>query len=112
MRTVAISDYRSTPCNKGPYALRRMGGDTAHFVMVTFRESEEAIRVFAGDDIILAKYYNLDKDFLIELEPCSTHYDVAPVLVGCGRSMWDRRTLRTHLLSRNANLGKAGEVLS
>ena len=32
MRTVAIPDYRSTSDNKGAYALRRMGGDTAHLV--------------------------------------------------------------------------------
>jgi hypothetical protein len=68
-------------------------GDTAHFLMVTFWESEEAIRAFAGDDITGAKYYFFDKDFLIDLEPCSTHYDVASALVGCGRSMWDRRSL-------------------
>jgi hypothetical protein len=35
MRTVAIPDYRSTPGNKGAYALRRMEGDTAHFLMQT-----------------------------------------------------------------------------
>ena len=29
MRTVAIPDYRSTPGNKGAYALRRIEGDTA-----------------------------------------------------------------------------------
>ena len=46
MRTVAIPDYRSTPGNKGAYALRRIEGETAHFLMVTFRESEEAIRAF------------------------------------------------------------------
>jgi hypothetical protein len=76
MRTVAIPDYRSTPGNKGAYALRRMEGDTAHFLMVTFWESEEAIRAFAGDDISVAKYYDFDKDFLLELEPCSTHYEM------------------------------------
>jgi hypothetical protein len=58
------------------YALRRMEGDTAHFLMVTFWESEEAIRAFAGDDISLAKYYDFDKDFLTELEPCSAHYEM------------------------------------
>jgi hypothetical protein len=51
-------------------------GDTAHCLMVTFRESEEAIRVFAGDDISRAKYYDFDKYFLLELEPCSTRYEM------------------------------------
>jgi len=75
MRTVAIPDYRSTPGNKGAYALRRIEGDTAHFLMVTFWESEAALRAFAGDDAS-AKYYDFDKDFLLELEPHSTHYEM------------------------------------
>jgi len=75
MRTVAIPDYRSTPGNQRAFALRRIDGDTAHFLMVTFWDSEEAIRAFAGDDINVAKYYGFDKDFLLELEPFSTHYE-------------------------------------
>ena len=76
MRTIAIPDYRATPGNQGAYALRRIEGDTAHFLMVTFWDSEEAIRAFAGADINKAKYYDFDEDFLLELEPCSTHYEM------------------------------------
>jgi hypothetical protein len=48
--------------------------------MVTFWESEAAIRAFAGDDISVAKYYDFDKDSPVELEPCSAHLrDVRPV---------------------------------
>lgn len=76
MRTVALPDYRSSPGNQGAYALHRIEGDTAHFLMVTFWESEAAIRAFAGNDISVAKYYDFDKDFLLELEPRSTHYEM------------------------------------
>jgi heme-degrading monooxygenase HmoA len=76
MRTIAIPDYRSTAGNTGSYALRRIEGDTAHFLMVTFWESEEAIRAFAGKDISVAKYYEFDKDFLLEMEPSSPHYEM------------------------------------
>lgn len=76
MRTIAIPDYRAIPGNQGAYALRRIEGDTAHFLMVTFWDSEEAIRAFAGADINKAKYYDFDKDFLLEMEPCSTHYEM------------------------------------
>jgi heme-degrading monooxygenase HmoA len=76
MRSIAIPDYRSTPGNQGAYALRRIEGETAHFLMVTFWESEEAIRAFAGNDISVAKYYDFDKDFLLEMEPSSTHYEM------------------------------------
>jgi hypothetical protein len=48
-----------------------MEGNTAHFLMITFWEYVEAIRAFAGDDISVAIYYDFDKDFLLELEPCS-----------------------------------------
>ena len=44
--------------------------------MITFWVSEEAIRAFAGDDISMAKYDDFDKDFLIEPESCSTHYEI------------------------------------
>jgi heme-degrading monooxygenase HmoA len=75
MRSIAIPDYRSTPGNQGAYALRRIEGDVAHFLMVTFWESEDAIRGFAGDDFSVAKYYDFDKNFLLEMEPTSAHYD-------------------------------------
>ena len=75
MRTVAIPDYRSIPGNKGAYALRRIEGDIAHFLMLTFWESEAAIRAFAGDDMRVAKYYDFDRDFLLEMEPHAMHYE-------------------------------------
>ena len=75
MRSIAIPDYRSTPGNQGAYALRRIEGDVAHFLMITLWESEDAIRAFAGDDISVAKYYDFDKNFLLEMEPASTHYE-------------------------------------
>jgi heme-degrading monooxygenase HmoA len=75
MRSTAIPDYRATPGNIGAYALRRIEGDVAHFLMLTFWESEAAIRAFAGDDINVAKYYDFDKNFLLEMEPASTHYE-------------------------------------
>jgi len=75
MRTVAIPDYRATPGNTGAYVLRRIEGGTAHFFMLTFWESEAAVRAFAGDDVSVAKYYDFDKNFLLEMEPTSTHYE-------------------------------------
>jgi heme-degrading monooxygenase HmoA len=75
MRRVALPDYRSTPGNTGAYALRRDVHDMTHIVMVTFWESEDAIRAFAGPDISRAKYYDFDQDFLIEMEPTVLHYE-------------------------------------
>jgi heme-degrading monooxygenase HmoA len=75
MREVALPDYKSTPGNKGAYALRRIDGGLAHFHMLTFWESLEAIERFAGRPSETAKYYEFDEDFLVELEPTATHYE-------------------------------------
>lgn len=72
----AIPDYRSVPGNISVHILERPEGDVTHFVTMTFWESMEAIRGFAGDDVEVAKYYPEDKDFLLEFEPTVTHYEV------------------------------------
>jgi heme-degrading monooxygenase HmoA len=73
--SAAFHRNRSIPGNQGAYALRRIEADTAHFLMVTFWESEDAVRAFAGNDISVAKYYDFDKSFLLELELTSSHYE-------------------------------------
>jgi heme-degrading monooxygenase HmoA len=75
MRT-GVPEYRATDGNRGVYMLRRVSEGYAHFLLVTFWDSYEAIRRFAGDDFERAKYYPEDEAFLIELEPNVTHYDV------------------------------------
>ena len=77
MERVAIPDYRATPGNLAAYALRRDEGDITHVVMLTFWESLDAIRAFAGDPIETAKYYDFDADYLLEQEPTVTHYEIA-----------------------------------
>lgn len=76
MRTVAIPDYKSTPGNRGAFALREIQRDVAHFVMLTFWESREAITQFAGNNMEAAKYYDFDPDFLLEMEPSVKHYEL------------------------------------
>jgi len=76
MRTVAVPDYQAVVGNCGVYVLRRIEGETAHFLLLTLWDSEDAIRHFAGEDIEKAKYYDFDPDYLLELEPIVTHYEV------------------------------------
>ncbi len=71
-----IPAYRATAGNKGAWVLRRIDGDTAHFITLSFWESREAIAAFAGADIEIAKYYPEDKKYLLEFEPTVTHYDL------------------------------------
>jgi heme-degrading monooxygenase HmoA len=73
----AIPDYRATPGNIAAYVLRRDEPDATHFITLTHWESEDAIRAFAGEDLLKAKYYPEDAGFLLEFEPAVVHYRVA-----------------------------------
>ncbi|HEY5809504.1 MAG TPA: antibiotic biosynthesis monooxygenase [Povalibacter sp.] len=72
----AIPDYRSVPGNIDVAILRRDDGEVTHFLTVTHWVSEDAIRAFAGDELLKAKYYAEDEDFLLEFEPFVQHYVV------------------------------------
>ena len=76
MAEVGLPDYRGTVGNRGAWCLHRRDGDVVHVEMFTFWEDEEAIRLFAGDDLLQAKYYDFDPDYLLELEPEVTHFEV------------------------------------
>lgn len=73
----AIPDYRSVAGNLSVHVLERADGDVTHFVTMTFWESLDAIRAFAGEDVEAAKYYPEDAEFLLEYEPRVVHYEVA-----------------------------------
>ena len=72
----AIPDYQSVTGNLGVYILERPDGEITHFITLTFWESLDVIRGFAGEDIEKAKYYDEDQDFLLEFEPNVRHYEV------------------------------------
>jgi heme-degrading monooxygenase HmoA len=72
----AMPDYRGTDGNLGAQVWRRDEGDVAHFLTLSYWESEDAIRAFAGTDLLKAKYYPEDEGFLLEFEPSVVHYEV------------------------------------
>ena len=72
----AIPDYRAVPGNLDVTILRRDEGDVTHFQTVTHWLSLDAIRAFAGEDVLEARYYPEDKDFLLEFEPQVQHFEV------------------------------------
>ena len=76
MEQVGLPDYRSTEGNCGAWCLHRREGDIVHVEMFTLWDDLEAIRRFAGDDSLKARYYDFDPDFLLELEPEVIHFDV------------------------------------
>lgn len=72
----AIPDYRSIPGNLDVAVLRRDDGEVTHFLTVTHWISERAIHEFAGEDILRAKYYPEDSEFLLEFESYVQHYTI------------------------------------
>lgn len=76
LQRTGLSDYVKTPGNRGVYVLRRTDGQVTHFLLLTFWDSLDAIRAFAGDEYERARYYPEDDEFLLEREPYVSHYDV------------------------------------
>jgi heme-degrading monooxygenase HmoA len=76
LNRTGVPDYQATQGNRGVYVLRRIEGERAHFLTVSFWESMEAIKGFAGPDPERARYYPEDEEFLLGFEPAVEHYEV------------------------------------
>src|SRR5207248_2475975 len=76
LEETGLKEYRQTPGNRGVQVLRRIQGETCEYLLITFWESWEAIRRFAGVQPEKAVYYPRDLDFLPELEPNVQHFGV------------------------------------
>lgn len=68
--------YRKISGHLGTYMLGRDLGDRYEVSMLTFWESWDAIRAFAGDPMDRARYYDRDFDFLIDPPKTVLHYEV------------------------------------
>ena len=76
MKTKAIPDYKRTKGFVKLSFLRHVTGDIAHFTLITYWQNLEVIKNFAGEDYETPKYYDEDKNFLLEFEDKVTHYEV------------------------------------
>lgn len=76
MENIAIPDYRKTAGFKRLSFLRRLEGDVAHFTLITYWESLEVIKNFAGKDFEKAKYYSEDHAYLLAFEEKVIHHEV------------------------------------
>ena len=72
-----VKELRGTPGNRGVFVLTRIDGDRAEFQVISFWESMDAVRAFAGDDGRVAVFYPDDDRFLVDRERHADHYDVA-----------------------------------
>lgn len=82
MQRTGIPGYAETPGNRGVYMLRRQLGERCEFTMVTFWDSIEAVKAFAGEDHETAVFYPEDDRYLIERDLESAHFEVAAAISG------------------------------
>ena len=71
-----MREYRATPGNRGAWILRRRDGARTEFVTLSFWESMDAVRGFAGDNPERAVFYPEDDRFLVAREETVTHFEL------------------------------------
>lgn len=76
LRETGFKEYRGAVGNLGLKVLRKTQNGRTEYTLITFWESMEAIKGFAGPDYEKAVYYPRDRDFLIDAPRHVTHYDV------------------------------------
>lgn len=79
LKTTGLQDYRNSKGNMGIQVFRKQKNEQTHFLLITFWDSFESIKHFAGEDYEKARYYPKDEDFLLELEPLVNHYEILEV---------------------------------
>ena len=75
MRT-GIREYRETPGNRAAYVLRREDGERTEFVTLSFWDSLDAVKGFAGEDVDRAVFYAEDERYLVDRETTVSHHEV------------------------------------
>lgn len=71
-----VKTLRSTPGNLGVQVFRRAHDGIVEFTTISYWESREAIRAYAGEDIARTHHLPRDAEYLLELPPTVTHFDV------------------------------------
>jgi heme-degrading monooxygenase HmoA len=72
----AIPDYRAVAGNLDAQVVRRDEGEVTHFLAISRWVSEDAIRGWAGDNVLKVKYNPEDTGYLLEFEPEAQHFTV------------------------------------
>jgi len=73
-----LAAYRQTPGNRGAEMwIRDLGDGRSEMTTLSWWESLDDIRGFAGDNIDQAVFYPEDDDYLIDRETTVTHHEVA-----------------------------------
>jgi heme-degrading monooxygenase HmoA len=77
LHETGIPGYKQVPGNAGAWILSRdLGNGRTEIVTLSFWESEDAIRGFAGDRIEQAVFYPEDDRYLVERDLTVRHYQL------------------------------------
>ncbi len=80
LEATGVRDYRATPGNRGVWLLRREGdAGRTEFALLTLWDRRASIEAFAGNPIDLARYYDADRDYLLDFRKTVEHFEVAGV---------------------------------
>lgn len=72
-----IAEYRQTPGNRGAQMLTRdLGDGRTEVLTLSWWDSRESIKAFAGDDIEAAVFYPEDDRYLVDRETTVSHHEV------------------------------------
>ena len=74
-----VREYRETPGNLGALVLRRERDGLVEVTTVSFWQSMDAVRAFAGDDPGRARFYPGDDDLLAQKDEHADHYELIGV---------------------------------
>lgn len=72
-----VAELKQTPGNHGVMVVRRLDGDEAEFGVISFWDSLDDVKAFAGEDVDVARYFPDDERFLLEFTPKLKHFEVA-----------------------------------
>jgi len=72
-----IAEYKACPGNRGAWLLSRdLGDGRTEILTLSFWESRDSIREFAGEDIERAVFYPDDDRYLLERDLTVSHYEI------------------------------------
>jgi heme-degrading monooxygenase HmoA len=72
-----LSGYRAVEGNRGcQFVSRDLGDGRSEVMTLSWWDSLDVIRQFAGDDVELAKYYPEDDEYLVDREMRVRHYQI------------------------------------
>jgi heme-degrading monooxygenase HmoA len=76
LQASGVKKILATDGNHGVEVLRRTDGVKTDFIVISYWESIEAVKRFAGADYEKAVILPRDGEYLIEVEPAVVHYEV------------------------------------